>query len=132
MQVPLRRDGCDEADRRTHPVTSGANRCLDGIVQGGRVLAPKRIRRGRRCVPGVELRRACPGGRPDGDELLGRPQPVPRKPYDVLLVAGRPVGIFGWTVARFHGFADLSYVRVPFRLPGEVQYNSELAPVCLN
>jgi hypothetical protein len=30
------------------------------------------------------------------------------------------------------GFADLSSVRVPLRLRGEVQYNPELAPVCLN
>jgi hypothetical protein len=30
------------------------------------------------------------------------------------------------------GFADLSSVRVPVRLRGAVQYNPELAPVCLN
>jgi len=30
------------------------------------------------------------------------------------------------------GFADLSSVRGPIRLRGEVKYNPELAPVCLN
>ena len=87
---------------------------------------------GRRAVLDAALGSAGPGGRSDRDQLLRRPQPVARQPYDVLLVPSQPATVFGSPIARFHGFADLSYVRVPVRLRGEIQYNPGLAPVCLN
>ena len=122
----------DEADRRLQVLRAGSGRGLDGVVQRGRVLAPEGVGgRGRGGVK-LALRGAGSGGGPDGNQLLWRAQPLARKPDDVLLVASQTATVFGSSIARFHGFADLSSVRVPFRLRGAVQYNSELAPVCLN
>jgi hypothetical protein len=131
-ELPLPGDRRHEADGRADPLASGAPRCLNRVVQCRGVLAPEGI--GRRGCPLLRLEPCGAGsrGRSDRYELLGRTKPIPGKPYDVLLVSGRPAAVFGWTIARSHGFADLSRVRVPFRLRGEVEYNSELAPICLN
>ena len=121
----------NQADRRVRGRTGVRGRCLDRVVQCRRVLAPERI--GRRGSGAVEfaLGGAGPRGGSDRNQFLRRTQPVTRKPYDVLLVSQRAC-VFGFPVARSHGFADLSSVRVPVRLRDAVQYKPELAPVCLN
>ena len=60
-------------------------------------------------MPSLELALGCSRsrGRADRDQLLGWAQPVARQPYDVLLVPSQPA-VFGSSIARFHGFADLS------------------------
>lgn len=125
-------DRGDQARRRVPALPTDGGRRLHRIVQGGRVLTPEGVRRRGHAGFGVAQGRAGPRGGTDRNELLRRAQPVARQPYDVLLAPSQPATVFGSPIARFHGFADLSSVRLPFRLPGEVQYNSELAPVCLN
>src|SRR5947209_14882693 len=125
---PMSGDWVDESGGRAQLVASGGRRRLDGVVQRGRVLAPEGVSCRRWRVAGLELRGARAGGGSDRYEFLGGTEPVAREPYHVLLVASCPTGVFSWTIARSHGFADLSYVRMSFRLPGAVEYNSELAP----
>src|ERR1700761_9188608 len=119
----------DEADRRVQTRRTGGGRCLDGVVERRRVLAPEGVGGRWHRVLELALRRPGARGWSDRDQLLRGPQPVARKPYDVLLVASETAGVFGSSIARLHGFADLSSVLVPVRLRGAVQYNSELAPV---
>ena len=122
----------DKGGRWADLVATGGRRRLDGVVQRGRVLAPEGVSCRRWRIAGLELRGARAGGGSDRYEFLGRTEPVAREPYDVLLIASCPTGVFSWTIARSHGFADLSSVRVPVRHRGEVQYKPVLDPVCLN
>jgi hypothetical protein len=132
VQEPATGQRGHQADRRVQVRAVGDRWCLNGVVEGRRVLAPEGVRRRRRTALEPALRGGPgAGGGADRDQLLGRPQPVARKPDHVLLVASQPY-VFALPIARFHGFADLSSVRVPVRLRGAVQYNPELGPVCLN
>ena len=99
----MARDWLDEAGGWVELVACGCRRRLDRVVQRGRILAPECIGCRRWRVTGLELRGARAGGGSDRYELLGRTEPVPREPYDVLLVASCPAGVFVWTVARSQG-----------------------------
>ena len=129
---PTPRHRGNQADGWLEMLGSDGRRCLDGIVKRRRVLAPECVGGGWHPALQFALRRAGARSGSDRYQLLRGPQPVARKPYDVLLVASETAGVFGSSIARLHGFADLSSVLVPVRLRGAVQYNPELAPVCLN
>ena len=129
---PQSGDRRDEADRWFETLVARPGRGPDGIVESRRILAPERVGGRRHTVFELALSGAGARGWTDRHQLLRRPQPIAGQPYDVLLVPSQPATVFGSSIARFHGFADLSSVRVPVRLRGEVQYKPVLDPICLN
>jgi hypothetical protein len=115
--------------RVTNRVTR-VGRCLDGVVQRTRVLAPEGIGRRRELVGGrirrmLALRRC----RTDGHEFLQGPNPLAGEADDVVApfgwraVAPRRVRVFRIPIARFHEVCRPFVERPrPVRLLGEVVY----------
>jgi hypothetical protein len=106
--------------RRVHPPhrpSIAANRCrgiawrrLHRIVQSRRVLAPEVVRARRQGSDGVAFLGGMGPGPTRGSErhqLLARPQPIARKPHDVVVRPSAPAATFGLPIVRFHGVADL-------------------------
>jgi hypothetical protein len=81
-------------------------RRLDRVVQGRRVLTPEGVCGGRGLI--VVVRGCRPRRGTDRDELVAGPEPVDGQAHDVLLARRLPAEIFATSIARFHGFADLS------------------------